>query len=88
MGGLYYRALPLLGVNRCINVKWRLLSERFQGLGLPIFVVNCFAAKVFYVQRRWGSECASGQLMLHAYEALMTEVGLYGNILSLDYAAF
>ena len=54
---------------------------------MPNFVVDCFAAKVFYMLRQWEYNCASGKLMGHAYEAFMTEVGLYGNILSYDYSA-
>jgi len=85
MSALYYKILPLLGVNRCINVFWHLLSERYQGLGLPNFVADCLAAKLFFVQCKWGFESASAQLMVHAYEAFMVEVGLYGNILSTSF---
>jgi len=85
--GVYYKVLPLLGINRCITLAWRLLSERFQGLGLPNFIVDCFAAKIYFMQTTWGFDCASGKLMIHAYEAFMIEVGLYGNIFSYDYDA-
>ena len=64
---IYYRALPLLGINRCITREWRIFSERFQGIGLPNYVVNCFSAKTYYMQTMWGFEGASGELMVHVY---------------------
>ena len=39
---LYYKMLPLLGVNRNIGKEWRMLPERYQGLGLPDFEVHSF----------------------------------------------
>jgi len=82
---VYYKALPYLGINRCITRQWRCLIAMFQGLGLPNFVVDCFAAKVYFLQTTWGFESAVSKLMMHAYEAFMVEVGLYGNIFSYDY---
>ena len=87
MQGLYYKILPLLGVNRCITKPWRMLPEKFQGLGLPNFVVDCLAAKLHFILCNWGLESTSGTMMMHAYEAFMMEVGLYGNVLSQDFSA-
>ena len=42
---LYYKVLPLLGVNRCITTEWRAMPERYQGLGLPDFVAISFVKK-------------------------------------------
>ena len=42
-----YKSLPLLGVHRNIKKELCMLPERFQGLGLPNFVVILFACKVF-----------------------------------------
>ena len=50
MHGLYYKALPLLGINRCITREWRLLGERYQGLGMANFACDCLAAKIYLVQ--------------------------------------
>ena len=65
-----------------------MLPSRYQGLGMPNFVVDCFAAKVFFVQCKWDLACSSGQLMVHAFEAMLVEVGLYGNLLTRDYDSF
>jgi hypothetical protein len=82
---LYYRILPLLGVNRHIGFDWRMLSERFGGLGLPNFVVLAFACKIYFLQSNWGFENAVSQMMLHCYESFIVEIGLYDNVFSLDY---
>ena len=82
---LYFSILPLLGVNRNITKEYRMLPERFGGLGLPDFVLTCFASKVHFMQCNWGFADAIGSLMTHAYEAFLIEVGLYGNIFSLNF---
>ena len=51
---VWYRALPLLGVRRNITLLWQTLPERFQGLGMPNFVVVAFVSKVFFLQCHWG----------------------------------
>jgi len=50
---LYYKMLPLLGVNRNISKEWRTLPERYQGLGLPDFEVQSFLKKFHFLQRKW-----------------------------------
>ena len=88
MQALYYKILPVLGVNRSISKEWRTLSERFRGLGLPNFVVDCLAAKLFYMQNVWGFDCAAGNMMIQAYEAFLIEVGLYGEIMQHSYQKY
>ncbi len=87
MGELYYKALPMLGINRCIARDWRLLSERYQGLGPPNFTTDCLASKLQYIQSKWGFASAAGTLTLHTYEAFLVEVRVYGNIFHLLYHA-
>ena len=86
MGALYYKALSMLGVNRCIAKEWSLLLERYQGLGLPNFTTDYLAAKLQYVQSKWGLDSAGGtHIILHAYEAFLVEVKVYGNVFKLPY---
>jgi len=85
---LYFKILPLLGVNRHIAREWRTLGERYHGLGLPDFVVVCFAAKVFFMQRHFGFESTVGQMLMQAYEAFLVDVGLHGNIFGYSFARF
>ena len=47
---LYYKILPLLGVNRNIGKGWRTLPERYQGLGLPDFEVHALSKKIHFLQ--------------------------------------
>ena len=63
MQSLYYHCLPFLGVNRNITKPWRMLPEKYHGLGLPNFVVVCFATKVFLLQRHWGFNSAAGNML-------------------------
>ena len=56
-----------------------MLCERFQGLGLPNFVVLCSEANVSFMECHFGFEDGAGHMMIHAYEAMLMEVGLYGN---------
>ena len=76
---LYFKILPLLGVNCYI------VTKGFQGLGLPNVVVLCFVANVSFMECHFGSDNTAGTTMIHDYEAMLMEVGLYGNILHLDY---
>ena len=43
---LYYKRIPLLGLNRNIGKEWRTLPERYQGLGLPDFKVHALSKKI------------------------------------------
>ena len=79
---LYYKMLPLLGVNRNIGKEWRMLPERYQGLGLPDFEVHSFSQKFHFLQRKWGGGDATSKMTETTYESFMTEVGVYGNIFS------
>jgi len=86
---VYYKILPFLGVRRNIDLPWRLIPVRFQGLGLPNFVVWALAAKLHAVVCHWGflaDECSSAMMM--NYESLVVETGLYGNIFSHSYKTF
>ena len=58
---LYSQCLPILGVNRNIGTEWRMLPERYQGLGMPNYVMLCFAAKVFIC-------CVTGVLTIQLEE--------------------
>ena len=85
---LYFQCLPLLGVNRHITKEWRMLPERYHGLGMPNYVVNCLSAKIFFMWRHWGFGGATGQMMTQAYEAFLVEVGLYGDVFTRDFKRY
>ena len=79
---LYFKMLPLLGVNRNIYKELRTLPERYQGLGLPDFEVQSFSKKFHFLQRKWGGKDATSEMTGTTYEEFMVEVGIYGNIFS------
>jgi len=88
MQSLYYRVLPCLGINRCITKEWRMLPERYVGLGLPNFVVITLAKKFFFLQCTWEALDAPGKMLKWAYENFVIEVGLYGNPFEWNYESF
>jgi hypothetical protein len=51
---VYFRCLPSLNVNQHINLPWRLIPERYQGLGLPNYALISLASKLSLIQRGWG----------------------------------
>ena len=48
-----------------------MLPERFDGLGLPNFVVLCLAATIFFMQYHLRFKEAVGEILLQAYEAFL-----------------
>jgi len=65
-----------------------MLPERFQGLGLPDFVVLALATKIFFLQSHWGFKGATAEIVMSTFETFMLEVGMYGNIFSCDYERY
>ena len=65
-----------------------MLPERYHGLGMPNYVVNCLSAKIFFIWRHWGFGGATGQMMTQAYEAFLVEVGLYGDVFTRDFKRY
>ena len=80
---LYFKILPLLGVNRHIIKEWQMMPVRYQGLGMPNFVVLSFLLK-FFPQGFWGFEDTVNSMLLQAHEAFLVELGLGGNISTRD----
>ena len=65
-----------------------MLPERYHGLGLPNYVVHCLAVKVFFLWRHWGFDSAVGKMVAQEYEAFVMEVGMYGDVFTLDYEQY
>ena len=85
MQSLNFQILLYLAIYWHITKEWRMLPERYQGLGLPNFVVWSLAVKISFVQRHLG---AVGQMMIQAYEAFLMEVGVYGNGFAKDFETY
>jgi hypothetical protein len=43
---VYFKCLPLIGVQSHIKLPWRTLPEAYQGIGLPNFALHALAAKL------------------------------------------
>ena len=85
---VYFKCLPSLNVNCHIELPWRLIPERYQGLGLTNFALVSLASKLAFLQRTWGFADVVSRSLVMGYESFMIEVGLYGNTMDYDYKAY
>ncbi len=51
---VYFKCLPLLNVNCHIVLPWRLIPERYQGLGMANYALVSLASKLSFLQCNWG----------------------------------
>ncbi len=82
---VYFRCLPSLNVNRHINLPWRLIQERYLGLGLPNYALISLASKLSLIQCGGGFNNADARAIMIGYKSIMMEVGLHGNTMDHDY---
>ena len=82
---VYYRCLPFLGVQRHIELPWRMLPEKYQGLGLPNFSLVSLASKLQFIQCIWGFTDAASISLRMGYESFVIDIGMYGNVFDLKY---
>ncbi len=47
---VYYKCLPSLNVNCHIELPWRLIPERYQGLGMTNFTLVSLTSKLAFIQ--------------------------------------
>jgi hypothetical protein len=85
---IYYQCLPFLGVNRHITRDWRMISKRYQGLGMPNPNVILLSRKLVLLLRHWNMPNVMGNFLLQVYEAFRMETGLGGNIFERPYKKF
>ncbi len=85
---VYFKCLPLLGMQRHIELPWHTLPEAYQGISLPNFSLHLLAAKLQLIQCLWGFSNAALLSLTMGYKSFLMEVGLYGNTLSYNYKLF
>ncbi len=73
---VYFRCLPLLNVDCHINLPWRIIPERYQGLGMANYALVSLSSKLSFIQCNWGFDVAHSKALMMGYEACMIEVGL------------
>jgi hypothetical protein len=61
---VYFQCLPSLNVNRHIDLPWRLLPERYQGLGMPNFALVSLTLKLAFIQRTWGFDGVNSKALM------------------------
>jgi hypothetical protein len=85
---VYFKCLPLLGVQRHIELPWCTLPESYQGNGMPNFVLHSLASKLQLIQCLCGFDDATSRSVLMGYKSFLMEIGMYGNTLAYDYTRF
>jgi hypothetical protein len=85
---VYCRCLPLLGVQRHIEIHWKTLPKPYQGISLPNFALLSLASKLALIQCIWGFKDAVLMPLPMGYESFVMDIGMYGNALSLNYDRF
>ena len=72
-------------MNCHIELPWRLIPERYQGLGMANFALVSLASKLSYLQSNWGFGAPHSNALMIGYESLIIEIGLYGNTMGCEY---
>jgi hypothetical protein len=85
---VYFKCLPLLGIQCHIEHPWQTLPESFQGIGLPNFALHSLAAKLQLLQCIWGFKDAASIYLLMGFETFLMEIGMYDNPFNNDYSRF
>jgi hypothetical protein len=72
-------------MNCHIDLPWKLIPERYQGLGMANYALVSLASKLSFLHSNWGSKASHSGALMMAYKSFMIEVGLYGNTMDYDY---
>ncbi len=80
---MYFKCLPLLGIQSYIELPWRTLP-----IGLPNFALHALTAKLQLIQCNCGFIDATSKGLIMGYESFFMNVGMYGNTLNLDYKSY
>ena len=76
---VYFKCLPSLNVNCHIKLSWRVIPERYQGLGLTNFALVLLSSKLSFIQWTCGLSNVDSRSLMMGYESFMVEIGLYDN---------
>jgi hypothetical protein len=82
---VYFKCLPLLGVQCHIELSWLTLPKSYQGIGLPNFALHSLASKLQLIQCIWGFDDAASCSMMMGYESFLMDIEMYSNYLGCNY---
>ncbi len=82
---VYFKCLPLVNVSCHIDLLWRLIPERYQGLGMANYALVSLASNLSFLQCNWGFATTHLTVIMMGYTAFMVKVGLYRNTMSYNY---
>jgi hypothetical protein len=76
---VYFKCLPLLGVQHHIKLPCCTLPKAYQDIGLPNFELHFLNSKLQLIQCIWGFNDAAYCSMLMGYELFLMDIGMYRN---------
>jgi hypothetical protein len=85
---MYFKCLPLLGIQHHIELPWRTLPEAYQGVGFPNFALLSLSSTLQLIQCIWGFNDAASVSLFMGYKSFLMDLGMYGNSLGYDYQRF
>jgi hypothetical protein len=85
---VYYRCLPLLGIQRHIELPWQTLPEAYQGIRLPKFALLLLASKLQLIQCIWGFKDVALIALWMGCKTFIMDIWMYGNLFSLNYKLY
>ena len=88
IGKIQFKSLPSLRVNRNIRKEYRMMSEEYQGLGMFNINIDCLGKKISCAIRHWKNPKTIGNMMFHAYEAFIIDLGFDKDIFGMNYDRF
>jgi hypothetical protein len=77
---VYFRCLSFVGIQRHIELPWRMIPEKYQGIGLPYFSLVSLASKLQFIQCIWDFKDAASISLRMGYESFVMDIGMYGNV--------
>ena len=86
-GGIAFRSLSKVGVNQHIDVPLQTMLNKFGGLGMIDLNSMSLGDMLHPIRRFWGTQTEDYNLIKHAYETFLMDVGLEGNIFTRNYGA-
>jgi hypothetical protein len=85
---MYFKCLPLLGIQSHIKLPWCTLPEAYQGVGFCNFALLSLPSKLQLIQCIWEFNNAVSVSLSMGYESFLMDLGMNGNLLGYDYQRF
>jgi hypothetical protein len=71
---MYFKCLPLLGIQHHIELPWCTLPETYQDVGFPSFALLSLSLKLQLIQCIWGFNDAASVSLFMGYESFLMDL--------------